>query len=186
MVIGWPIWHQGDWEMAQVVFQIQRSAYQEPVIQPVGVTFSQHYYGQGLDWNDRRIEKRDGRPVFYVALGSHATYPEERDDYNTQPKPSEWPGDDSCLLRPNDSTKPARRDPYDYTLRKLPRAVLEATLRWGAQGAYDSSSGPRGPGHRDEGGLHLHLNALDFHERWLLPKQCKPSPKGTSIASLDR
>ncbi len=55
--------HEGDWEFVQV-------GYAGDV--PVCMTASQHRFGGARMWWD--VERRDGRPVVYPALGSHANY----------------------------------------------------------------------------------------------------------------
>jgi len=55
--------HEGDWEFVQIA-----SAGGTPVC----MTNSQHQSGSARMWWD--IERRAGRPVVYVALGSHANY----------------------------------------------------------------------------------------------------------------
>ena len=55
--------HEGDWEFVQV-----GNAGRTPVC----MTCSQHHSGGARMWWD--LELRDGRPVVYVALGSHANY----------------------------------------------------------------------------------------------------------------
>jgi hypothetical protein len=55
--------HEGDWEFVQVGYAAEL---------PVCVTCSQHRSGGSRMWWD--VELRDGRPVIYPALGSHANY----------------------------------------------------------------------------------------------------------------
>jgi hypothetical protein len=55
--------HEGDWEFVQV-------GYAGEV--PVCMTASQHRAGGSRMWWE--LERRDGRPVVYPALGSHANY----------------------------------------------------------------------------------------------------------------
>jgi hypothetical protein len=55
--------HEGDWEFVQVGYAGEA---------PVCVTCSQHRSGGSRMWWD--VELRDGRPVIYPALGSHANY----------------------------------------------------------------------------------------------------------------
>jgi hypothetical protein len=55
--------HEGDWEFVQVGYAGEL---------PVCVTCSQHHSGGSRMWWD--VELRDGRPVIYPALGSHANY----------------------------------------------------------------------------------------------------------------
>jgi len=56
--------HEGDWEMIQVGLDSANA--------PEVVAYSQHTGGQACDWEE--IELSGGRPVVYVAEGSHASY----------------------------------------------------------------------------------------------------------------
>ena len=62
--------HEGDWEMVQVGLGSDQ--------EPRAVTFAQHTFGQGLDWDEtERHPGPDGaHPVVYVAPLSNASYPE--------------------------------------------------------------------------------------------------------------
>jgi hypothetical protein len=55
--------HEGDWEFVQVGYVGET---------PVCMTLSQHHSGGARMWWN--VERRDGRPVVYVAHGSHANY----------------------------------------------------------------------------------------------------------------
>jgi hypothetical protein len=55
--------HEGDWEFVQVGYAGEA---------PVCMTTSQHHSGGARMWWE--VEVRDGRPLVYVALGSHANY----------------------------------------------------------------------------------------------------------------
>jgi hypothetical protein len=55
--------HEGDWEFVQVGYAGE---------EPVCITASQHHSGAARMWWD--VERRDGRPLVYVALDSHANY----------------------------------------------------------------------------------------------------------------
>jgi hypothetical protein len=55
--------HEGDWEFVQVGYAGDL---------PVCMTCSQHHSGGSRMWWE--VELRDGRPVIYPALGSHANY----------------------------------------------------------------------------------------------------------------
>lgn len=60
--------HEGDWEFVQVGYAGDT---------PVCMTASQHHSGGARMWWD--VSCRDGRPLVYVALGSHANYFERVD-----------------------------------------------------------------------------------------------------------
>jgi Vacuolar protein sorting-associated protein 62 len=55
--------HEGDWEFVQVGYAGG---------QPVCMTTSQHHSGGARMWWE--VEVENGRPIVYVALGSHANY----------------------------------------------------------------------------------------------------------------
>ena len=57
--------HEGDWEMMMVKLSEARN--------PVEVVYAQHEDGSRCAWNE--TETWEGRPVAYVAVGTHATYP---------------------------------------------------------------------------------------------------------------
>ncbi len=60
------IWqsHEGDWEVVNVVLSNAK--------RPLAVGLSQHCAGETRPWSE--TELREGHPVAYVALGSHASY----------------------------------------------------------------------------------------------------------------
>jgi hypothetical protein len=55
--------HEGDWEFVQVAYAGDT---------PICMSASQHHSGGSRMWWD--VERRDGRPLIYPALGSHANY----------------------------------------------------------------------------------------------------------------
>jgi hypothetical protein len=57
--------HEGDWEMVQVHLL--------PNGMPESATYAQHDDGERCDWNKLSLTS-DGRPIVYVAEGSHASY----------------------------------------------------------------------------------------------------------------
>ena len=63
--------HEGDWEMIQVRLNSSEA--------PDEVTYAQHRGGRSAPWPGTasgrdEVEVVDGRPVVYVALGTHASY----------------------------------------------------------------------------------------------------------------
>lgn len=56
--------HEGDWEFVQIAYAGE---------QPVCVTTSQHRSGGARMWWEVELDE-DGRPLIYVALGSHANF----------------------------------------------------------------------------------------------------------------
>jgi hypothetical protein len=66
--------HEGDWEMAQVVFD---AATPERALQsdPYQVDFAQHAGGKRGAWdNDPKLTKDGTRPMEYIATGAHAAF----------------------------------------------------------------------------------------------------------------
>ena len=65
--------HEGDWEMAQVVF---RADTPEQALQrePVEVGYAQHNLGEKASWDDPKLQKKGNHPVLYPAAGSHAGF----------------------------------------------------------------------------------------------------------------
>jgi hypothetical protein len=57
--------HEGDWEMMQI--------HLDPGGKPIEAAYSQHSWGERCDWIHVPREE-DGRPIVYVAEGSHANY----------------------------------------------------------------------------------------------------------------
>jgi Vacuolar protein sorting-associated protein 62 len=58
--------HEGDWEAVSVIVDLAG--------RPLHVGYSQHSRGVRREW--ARAPKRGSRPLVYVALGSHANYPD--------------------------------------------------------------------------------------------------------------
>ena len=67
----WNNKHESDWEMIQLVFDVPTA--EEALGQtPALVGYSQHEGAESADWNEDKLEKRDGHPVVYPGAGSHA------------------------------------------------------------------------------------------------------------------
>ena len=56
--------HEGDWESVSVILDLEG--------RPLVVGLSKHCEGTRRAWSD--VRRRGGRPIVYVALGSHANY----------------------------------------------------------------------------------------------------------------
>jgi hypothetical protein len=68
----WNNRHESDWEMIQLIFDA--SSAEEALAQdPLRVVYAQHGGGERADWDDKKLDKENGRPVVYVATGSHAS-----------------------------------------------------------------------------------------------------------------
>jgi hypothetical protein len=73
----WNNHHEGDWEMIQVTFNEADSVEEALGQEPSSVAYSQHGTGETADWEGDNLEKEEGRPVVYVAHGSHASFLEQ-------------------------------------------------------------------------------------------------------------
>lgn len=71
MFNDWNNRHEGDWEMMQLIFDAG-SAAEALTQEPSAVVLAQHDGAERAAWAD--VEQRDGRPVVYIARGSHATF----------------------------------------------------------------------------------------------------------------
>jgi hypothetical protein len=69
----WNNLHEGDWEMAQLVFDAP-DAKAALAGQPVEVGYSQHEGAERAGWDDDKLHKVGVRPVVYPAAGSHANF----------------------------------------------------------------------------------------------------------------
>lgn len=137
----WNNLHEGDWEMIQVSFDANSTeeALQED---PVRVAYAQHGGGEIADWDDRKLQKEDGRPVVYPAAGSHATYYENGVYLGIAQGGTGF----GC----DDASDPHRR--VDLEVRLLPDEViardeyawLDFGGRWGEEAGHEYS-GPTGP-----------------------------------------
>lgn len=124
--------HEGDWERITVQLDDQ--------FRPVTVYYSAHSGSEGVPWS--QVLKEDGRPVAFVATGSHANYFLPGDDYHT-----EAPGvHDSTVDSPADGL---RFDTTSTTLtaidRDNPPWWYNPNVLWGEDGYFDWTSGPQGP-----------------------------------------
>ncbi len=114
----WVNVHEGDWERVTVIL--------DPDGFPRGVAFAQHEWAVPLAVGEVKWEAT--HPVVYVALGSHASYPDSGSTY-AYVGTDEHPGD-GRELRPGEDG--------GYTLAGLPRGNLPplAPGKPGASGAH--------------------------------------------------
>jgi len=138
----WNNRHEGDWEMIQLAFAADSAA--EALQQdPVRVAYSQHEGGEVADWDEGKVEKEEGRPVVYVARGSHANY--------FQPGTYIGVARAGAGFGCEDSSDPLRRVPLEARLVPAevsgpdsPFAWIAYEGRWGElQGEH--FDGPTGP-----------------------------------------
>lgn len=66
--------HEGDWEMIQLLFDDSNTLTQALLRGPTRVAYAQHSGGETTMWDEARLDKEGGRPVVYVAAGSHASF----------------------------------------------------------------------------------------------------------------
>ena len=138
----WNNTHEGDWELIQLIFgaeTVEEALQQDPV----RVAYAQHASGERSDWDDSKLQKEDGRPVVYVAAGSHASQIEPGVYFGL--------GEDGAGFGCDNASGPHRRVPLEARL--LPDEVLGPTdpYAWleyeGQWGQLDKSywNGPGGP-----------------------------------------
>jgi hypothetical protein len=65
--------HEGDWEGIQITFKAE-SAQEALGEEPDHVAYTGHTRGEKADWDSAKLKTMGGRPVVYVAEGSHANY----------------------------------------------------------------------------------------------------------------
>ena len=119
--------HDGDWEMVQV-----RS---DAAGQPVEAVYAQHSGAERCPWS--AVEKRGGRPVVYVAHGSHAAYFRSGARDRMWPDPNDEADGRGLTVRP--PLVPITADRPDW---------VRWPGRWGAAragGVPGEMDSPRGP-----------------------------------------
>ncbi len=154
--------HEGDWEMVQIKLNAEGA--------PETMAFAQHAHGQRCAW--RLVEKRGGRPIVYVARGSHASFP-----------------------RPGRHDAPVIDDVADGRGREL-SPTLEVLSdgspawvgwsgRWGSTKARNrlESNSPRGPAQHGQWDdpVTFHEEADEFDPRRVAPGPPRPAPPGPTI-----
>lgn len=126
--------HEGDWE--RVTIQLDDG------YKPATVYYSAHSGSSGVPYE--QVVRHEGRPVVFVAAGSHANYFLPGDSYAT-----EFPGvHDETVNAPADGlfydtaseTVLVRIDPGNN-----PPWWYDTDVRWGEQRAIGALSGPTGP-----------------------------------------
>ena len=68
------LWHEGDVEFFQVILDNNKN--------PIGASSGQHYYGETKHWSEINTDQ-NGRPIIYIASGSHATHFSGEKDFLT-------------------------------------------------------------------------------------------------------
>src|SRR5262249_2463359 len=134
--------HEGDWEMIQLAWDVDTAA-EALRVDPVHVAYAQHNGGETADWTDDKVRKEDGRPVVFVADGSHASHYED-DVFLGY-------GEDGAGLGCDDAAGPNRRVAVTPILvptvvddQDSPFAWLSYEGLWG-QKERGMWSGPTGP-----------------------------------------
>jgi hypothetical protein len=124
--------HEGDWEMIQV--------HLGPDLAPTFATYAQHGWGEKCAWPS--VELTDsGRPVVYVAEGSHASYFSSGYHFNDDP------GSDDPLAYGNDYAD-GTTDPTVPVVQDITTAP--GWLAWkghwgGTPAAFQTGGSPTGP-----------------------------------------
>jgi hypothetical protein len=135
--------HEGDWELIQLSFADTTSAGQALAREPTSMAVSQHGGGERAAWDDEKVETRSGRPVVYVARGSHANH--------FQPRLFVGLGEDRREFACDDASDPLRPVVPRVVLlpegdpgRTDPLAWVTFRGHWGERQAwfFDSPTGP--------------------------------------------
>lgn len=69
----WNNVHEGDWEMVQLVFEVDTLA-EGRITGPAYTVYAQHGGGERADWDSKKLRKEGTRPIVFVSAGSHASY----------------------------------------------------------------------------------------------------------------
>jgi hypothetical protein len=157
--------HEGDWEMVQLRL--------DSADRPTSMAFAQHTHGQRCRWE--LVERREARPVVYVARGSQASY-----------------------ASAGRHEAPVVPDHADGRGPEVSRPTLEAIGaegpgwvawpgRWGsskARSALESNS-PRGPAHQDKWSepATFHDECDEFDPNELAPELLPPAPPAPAISA---
>ena len=134
--------HEGDWE--RITLELDPDT-----LQPVQARYSAHKGNAAIAWEDLPKDPDSGRPLFYVAGGSHANYA----------TPGEHATEVTILTdhAATDDNGDGVIDRHDGALRFDTGANLHdvteqawypqvgAGLRWGEIGEFSFTSGPHGP-----------------------------------------
>jgi hypothetical protein len=164
--------HESDWEMIQIAVDAND--------RPLCVTYAQHERGERRDWDEVTVVD-GGRPVVYVAKGSHAAYFRA----GTLKRP-DVPGFVRPVLKDHtsDGEAPVRPRPYYLDL------TVDRWLKWpGSWGASrknlfsDSPAGPLTQAEKWERPEDFHANARDGAavEQAALALEALPSPPVPAI-----
>ncbi|MGC1816012.1 MAG: hypothetical protein WA696_17890 [Solirubrobacterales bacterium] len=169
--------HQGDWEM--VIVEVG------PDGEPRTVTCSQHNAGEARRWD--RVDKREGRPLIYVAPFSHANYFEPGTHFYFPG--ADHPTSQGPCRRPEVAEFGAWqswRGRWGATLGPLrgrlniwgtsPEAPVAQSSRWARPWTYHAKSVARKP------------VAWFFRTLWFLGKAtfpCKPELPGATLAGTE-
>ena len=136
--------HEGDWEMVQVRLDDGGA--------PLTMGFAQHEHGQRCRWG--LVEKRDGRPIVYVARGSQASYP--------------FAGRHRAPVVPDHADgRGAEVSPTLDVIDAEQQGWIAWQGRWGSSKARTvaESNSPRGPAHQDKWShpetFHLECDEVD-------------------------
>ncbi len=123
--------HEGDREFLQLVFQNVSEALSG---RPISVAYGQHYGGIAVEDPDPAAAPFEGgRPVVYVARGSHANYPVPGDDRRLRPAFSGY--------FDRFDGRGATWTPGNYTLEVLGAQPWHAGYRWGPVTRYGRDLG---------------------------------------------
>jgi len=125
--------HAGDWEMVQIR--------DDAGGRPVEAVYAQHSGAERCPW--AAVETRAGRPVIYLANGSHAAYFRPGVRERTFPEPNDEAGGDGLAVRPR--VEPISEDAPAWMRRREPWGGARAGWFPGEQGS------PLGPAFQPQG-----------------------------------
>jgi hypothetical protein len=154
--------HEGDWEMVQVKL--------DATGKPKEMAFAQHTHGQRCGWT--AVEKKNKRPVVYVARGSQASYA--------------TPGRHKAPLVADVTDGKGREvSPALEVLSDRSPAWVRWAGRWGSTKARTEieSNSPRGPAQHDQWSdpATFHEEADLFDPRRMAPGPPPPAPPKPKI-----
>ncbi len=126
--------HEGDWELVQIRV--------DPGGRPREVVYAQHRGGERCAWSE--VERSSGRPVVYVARGSHASYLRAGVRDRLWPDPNDEANGRGRSVRP----RLVRVSAGSPRWMRWPGRWGDAKARWWVPGEQDS---PRGPAFQPDG-----------------------------------
>jgi hypothetical protein len=156
--------HEGDWEMVQV--RVGAGG------EPESMAFAQHNHGQSCAWSV--VQKKEKRPVVYVARGSQASFP--------------FAGKHKAPIVPDHADgKGAEVSPTLEVIADDPPGWIGWPGRWGSSKARNiaESNSPRGPAHQEKWShpRTFHEECDEIDPRRQRPEAPPPAPPKPEIGA---